>query len=381
MDCFCFPFDLAGVSYWHAENIIAGIFPTAAAGLAWFVNNLITALIWIVKLISESADNQILTGEIATWLIILYYGFILIYINGYLIKSSVRKFSYIVCTTILLIGLTVNVYFNKRPSGFILNCLSVGAGQSIVIQADSENFIFDAGSISKNDVGNSVILPFLKHCGIEKLKSAFISHDDIDHFNAFPELLNEIQIESIGLNLEFQRNESDSATVKFIRSRLDEHKITSLFNSPGIMCGLGASIKLLWPRDEVFESNNFNDNDRSDVYLVEYAGRKILLCSDIEKNAQADLLELYPDLRADVMILPHHGSRKSVLDDFIKKVNPQITITSCSPKQYENINKQVLNNPFYTAIDGCVTVKIDSAGVITTSTYKKRSQAIKPDSL
>jgi competence protein ComEC len=352
--------------------LIAGIFPTAAAGLAWLVNNLITALICIVKLISESVDNQILTGEIAIWLIILYYCFIWIYINGYLIKPSLRKFSYIVCTAVLLIGFTANVYFNKRPSGFILNCLSVGAGQSIVIQADGENFIFDAGSISKNDVGNSVILPFLKHCGIEKLKSAFISHDDIDHFNAFPELLNEIQIESIGLNLEFQRNESDSATVKFIRSKLDENKITTLFNSPGIMCGLGASIKLLWPMNNVFESNNFSDNDRSDVYLVEYAGRKILLCSDIEKNTQAQLLLLYPDLQADVMILPHHGSRKSSLDDFIKKINPQITIASCSSKQYGNINKRILRNPFYTAIDGCVTVKIDSAGAITTSTYKKK---------
>ena len=362
--------------------LIAGIFPTAAAGLAWMVNHLITALLWIVKVISESVAGQILTGKIAIWLIVLYYCFILIYVNGYLIKPGLRKFLYVACIGLLLTGLTVNVYFNKRPSGLVLNCLSVGAGQSIVIQADGKNFIFDAGSISKNDIGNSVILPFLKYSGIEKVKSAFISHDDIDHFNAFPELLDEMQIESMGLNLEFQRNESDSATVKFIRNKLNEHKIKTLFNRPGIMFNdSGLSIKLLWPMDKVFDSNDFGDNDKSDVYLIEYAGRKILLCSDIEKKTQAELLSLYPDLQADVVILPHHGSRKSALDDFIKKINPQITIASCSPRQYENINKQILSNPFYTATDGCIIVKIDSAGVITTHTHKKRSQAIKPDSL
>lgn len=353
--------------------LIAGIFPTVAAGLAWIVNNLITALLWVVKVISESADGQILTGKIALWLIVLYYCFVLIYVNGYFIKPGSRKILYVVCTGVLLSGFTINVYFNKLPSGLILNCLSVGAGQSIVIQADGENFIFDAGSISKNDVGNSVILPFLKYNGIEKVKSAFISHDDIDHFNAFPELMNEMQIESMGLNLEFQRNESDSSTVKFIRNNLNEHKIKTVFNRPGIIFkDSGISIKVLWPMDNVFENNNFTDNDKSDVYLVEYAGKKILLCSDMEKIAQKELLSLYPDLKADVMILPHHGSRKSVLGDFIKKINPQITIASCSPRQYENIDKHILINPFYTGIDGCVTIKINSDGVITTSTYKKK---------
>ena len=52
--------------------------------------------------------------------------------------------------------------------------------------------------------------------------------------------------------------------------------------------------------------------------MIEYAGRKILICSDIEKFAQNEILRLYPDLKADVLILPHHGSLKTTDLSFIE---------------------------------------------------------------
>jgi competence protein ComEC len=50
-------------------------------------------------------------------------------------------------------------------------------------------------------------------------------------------------------------------------------------------------------------------NDASLVLLVEVAGVRLLLGGDMEPSAQAALAGAWPGLRADVLKVPHHGSR------------------------------------------------------------------------
>jgi competence protein ComEC len=50
-------------------------------------------------------------------------------------------------------------------------------------------------------------------------------------------------------------------------------------------------------------------NNASLVLLVEVRGVRMLLSGDIEPEAQAALARVLPDLRVDVLKVPHHGSR------------------------------------------------------------------------
>lgn len=52
-----------------------------------------------------------------------------------------------------------------------------------------------------------------------------------------------------------------------------------------------------------------DENNASLVLLVGYAGLRLLLTGDIEPEAQQTLLRSGVDLRADVLKVPHHGSR------------------------------------------------------------------------
>lgn len=54
---------------------------------------------------------------------------------------------------------------------------------------------------------------------------------------------------------------------------------------------------------------------------VDAGGKRLLLTSDIEAPDEAALLARYPgDLAADVMLMPHHGSKTSSTPDFLQAV-------------------------------------------------------------
>jgi competence protein ComEC len=64
------------------------------------------------------------------------------------------------------------------------------------------------------------------------------------------------------------------------------------------------------------------------VVRIEVAGRRLLLPGDIEAAAEAGLLGSAADLRADVLKLPHHGSRSSSTQRFLSEVDAAVAVAS-----------------------------------------------------
>jgi competence protein ComEC len=134
---------------------------------------------------------------------------------------------------------------------------------------------------------------------------------------------------------------------------------------------------VLWPIPDIQENNSISDNDKSVVTLIEYAGRRVLICSDIEKFAQREILRLYPDLKADVLIMPHHGSAKTTEPSFVDKTGAAVTIASNSESSYEKgqvIRPRQGLKSYYTGLDGAVTVRVSKQGAINTTAFTKEKQ-------
>ena len=101
------------------------------------------------------------------------------------------------------------------------------------------------------------------------------------------------------------------------------------------------------------------------MLLIEFAGRSILLCGDIEEYAQRKILNHYPDLKVDVLVLPHHGSRNNILPEFIRQLAPTIRIVSCARNRLSSITD--LDNRgtnLYTPLQGAITVTIKADGTL-----------------
>jgi competence protein ComEC len=109
-----------------------------------------------------------------------------------------------------------------------------------------------------------------------------------------------------------------------------------------------------------------SDNANSIVLAVEYRGRRILLTGDLEAAGLNRLLA-EPPRHADVVLAPHHGSRRSSPAAFADWTRPSWVVVSGGMHDdlsvvratYEAAGGQVL----HTAAVGAVQVTIDRAGL------------------
>jgi len=117
-----------------------------------------------------------------------------------------------------------------------------------------------------------------------------------------------------------------------------------------------------------------NENARSMVLLVEYAGRTILLAGDLEQPGLGRVIT-GPAPPVDVMLAPHHGSPASNIDPFARWAKPALVISSEGhergrrPDPYAAYGGVV----WRTVNDGAVTVIIDDKG-IRAETFRTRKQ-------
>jgi competence protein ComEC len=94
--------------------------------------------------------------------------------------------------------------------------------------------------------------------------------------------------------------------------------------SPALAVG-DLRITPLWPpRSQPIGSRN----DASLAIRVEMSGQRVLLLGDLEAVAESALVGSGADLRADVLVLPHHGSRTSSSPMLLRAVAPTVSVAS-----------------------------------------------------
>ena len=374
-----FPFIALILTIGYLKIILSFLLPSLAAVLGVIVNFLSDLLIWLVELIAHLDISQILIGKVPGVVIICYYGFVLfatfVYFWGALMKRPLlKKAIYTVIVLAMVVFLGATKWQRTHRDNLVITCLDVGHGQAIFAQLPGKaNLLFDAGSLHKSDIGGRIIAPFLDYAGINKIDAIIISHDDIDHINGIPRIAEHCEVGGLYANDAFFDKADGWGTAKFLNDCLTEKGFKIKRLDENLNLSSSANIKILWPNEQIAKNEDLSDNDKSLVSLIEFAGTEILLCSDIEKFAQRELLRLYPDLKADVVIVPHHGSVNTLEDNFLEKLDADILIYSCGRSQYERqqqiIKGKTSAKSFYTPKHGAVAVCINSDGVMETTTF------------
>lgn len=362
-----FPLVAGILTFGYLRMTLSFLLPSAAMVLGVIVNFLSGLLIWIVEFIARSDFSQILIGHVPVIIIILYYFFVLFIFFVHFRRPLIKK---AICTAMILVMIVflgVTKWQRTHRDNLEMACLDVGHGQAILAQLPGTvNILFDTGSLHKSDVGRRIVAPFLDYSGISKIDAIIISHNDVDHINGIPEIVEHCKVNGIYANDAFFSQTDHWGTAKFLEESLSE-KGLEIKSLRELNPESAADIKILWPSGEILQGEELSDNDLSAVVLIEFAGRKILLCSDIEKFAQAELFRIYPDLEADVVVIPHHGSYRTLSTDFLGKLDAKFLICSCSRSDYRNdrIIKPKSNGEWlYTAEKGAFIVCIEKDGVI-----------------
>lgn len=102
-------------------------------------------------------------------------------------------------------------------------------------------------------------------------------------------------------------------------------------------------------------------NNASVVLKAETPAGSLLLTGDVELAAQADLLASGENVRADVLKVPHHGSR-STLPRFLDAVDPAIAVISVgATNRYGHPNATLIDE---LRAEGAMVVRTDARGDI-----------------
>jgi len=362
------------------KMVLFFLLPTLSAVLGIFGALLSDALVWLVKLIAHLGVSQILIGAVPVALVILYYCMIAFAGFAYFRRPLAKK---VVCTVMIMAiaGYLGGIKWQRtHRDDLTLTCLDVGHGQAILAQLPGTvNILFDAGSLHRSDIGSRIAAPFLDYTGTGKIDAIIISHNDADHINGIPEIAEHCKVGRVYANDAFFDRADSWGTAKSLADSLAAEGLEIERLPKDLNLSRSTKIKTLWPDEKANDVAQLSDNDRSLVTLIEFAGTSILLCSDIETFAQGELLRLYPGLRADVVVAPHHGSIVTLDTEFLKSLDADVLIYSCDRTQYERITRDTEHaahvsdeaKSFYTAENGAIVICVEKDGSLNTDFFAR----------
>ncbi|MCD8239462.1 MAG: DNA internalization-related competence protein ComEC/Rec2 [Clostridiales bacterium] len=327
-----------------------------AASLVLYAYKLLAAAV------SSIPFSLITTGRPVFAFSLLYILFIVFLCFAFKFK---RK-SFAFCAVLLLaLGIQINSYELSKDQ---VTFLYAGQGDSAVGITEGEVFIVDGGGTKTDpdeaDEGTYTLLPYLELMGKTRVDRVFISHIDNDHMKGIYEILDQIEIGEIYLPI----GDYSSELYTLFKEKAAENSIPIHYLSAGDTAG--ESFICLYP-DEEQAKKAADVNDGSMVLRASVGEKTVLFTGDISKSAESKILNADTDVNADIIKIPHHGSKYSSGEEFISAVSPALAVISCginnnygfpSDEALETLEGN--NIPvFITSENGAVTLKPNKKGI------------------
>lgn len=217
-------------------------------------------------------------------------------------------------------------------------------GREVLLQPDGNlhAYFFDIGqgdaALLVSPSGKQIVidggpdLSLLQHLGRtmpfldRRIELLVLSHPNLDHLAAFPEILERYQVERVLLaGSEFPLPRYDA-----IIAKIEEQGISVIIADPekDIDLGDGLLLDIAWPPVGFVPPDDIND--ASIVMRALYKDHAILFTGDIEELGENLLLQTGAEIDSDIIKVPHHGSKTSSSTGFLLAVTPDLAVISAS---------------------------------------------------
>lgn len=247
-----------------------------------------------------------------------------------------------------------------------MTLLDVGQGLSVVVRTQNHTLLYDTGPSfgEQFDAGQAVIVPYLRHVGVDRISALVVGHSDNDHAGGLRSVVKVMAVDKYYASVDAV-SLSTSASPCDTRQKWQWDDVAFEFlNAPGAA----------YP----------NNNDNSCVLMIRTGSNTALIAGDIERTAEASLVRRFgEDLKANALIAPHHGSRTSSTPNFIAAARPQVVLFAAGYKNRYRFPAQDVVNRYRnagaslwdTGRSGALTLKFDAANApIHANAYRGQSR-------
>ncbi|MFM0603903.1 DNA internalization-related competence protein ComEC/Rec2 [Paraburkholderia sediminicola] len=244
------------------------------------------------------------------------------------------------------------------PHGsFRLTALDIGQGTSVLVETAHHALLFDTGpGPESTHAGERVVVPFLQAHGVTALDTLIISHADSDHSGGAPAVLDAIEVRQMVAALApanplwskaKQRGADTLPCAAGQRWQWDGVEFAVLWPDAGPLqgkpnahcCVLRVSTLPVAMKPSVMASPPVAEGmslaaggaavESVPAGSVQTAPVRMaaLLAADIEAPVERILLARDRDaLRAQVLVVPHHGSKTSSTEPFLDSIDPLVAL-------------------------------------------------------
>ncbi len=211
--------------------------------------------------------------------------------------------------------LPVVLWQTPRPAHgqFELLAADIGQGNAVLVRTAGHALVYDTGPRFglDSDAGQRVLVPLLRALG-ETLDTVVVSHRDSDHSGGASSLL------------------AAQPQAGLLSSVEAGHPLQALRPVQRCVAGQGwdwdgVRFDVLHPQAADYDAVQ-KPNALSCVLRISNGAHTALLVADIEQPQEARLVAGAAPLRADVLLVPHHGSKTSSSPAFLDAVQPRLAL-------------------------------------------------------
>jgi competence protein ComEC len=189
----------------------------------------------------------------------------------------------------------------------------IGQGNAVLVRTAGHSLVFDTGPRFgvDSDAGQRVLVPLLRALG-ETVDTVVVSHRDSDHSGGAASVL------------------ASQPQAQLLSSVEVGHPLQALRAVQRCVAGQnwawdGVQFQVLHPQATDYDTVQ-KPNTLSCVLRISNGAYTALLVADIEQPQEAQLLARHAPVQADVLLVPHHGSKTSSSPAFLDAVQPRLAL-------------------------------------------------------
>jgi competence protein ComEC len=260
--------------------------------------------------------------------------------------------------------------------------IDVGQGSAVLLEfPGGGTALVDGGGFADSatfDVGGRVVAPLLWHRKIATIDTLILTHPNSDHVNGLVFIAENFKVRALWTNGESRPIRGYAALMHTAAQRgIASPRFADI---PRDSMTDGARLEVMYPPVDFLDLRRQDpwrrdENNNSLVTRVSLGEVSVLIPGDIMRPAEKEFAALAGDrLRSHVLIAPHHGSRSSSSEEFIRTVSPKAVLISCAGRPGSGIpHPQILQR--YESI-GAGVYRTDRHGAVQVTTDGREVEII-----